>query len=95
VLIAIARLIRRYHDAALSFLVPESWTPVVHQRELPDVTGDEEVVCHNDLAPWNTLFRDRRPAAFIDWIRPLPARELGTSPLRSGTGRRCTPTTVG
>jgi hypothetical protein len=72
VLIATARLIRRYHDAALSFLVPESWTPVVHQQELPDVSGDEEVVCHNDLAPWNTLFRDHRPAAFIDWDSAAP-----------------------
>src|SRR4051795_3341979 len=48
---AAARLIRRFHDATAG----------------SDLAGSEEVVCHNDISPVNTVFLDRRPTALIDF----------------------------
>jgi len=55
-------------------------------RELHDLTagtplaGDAETVCHNDLSPRNTVYRDGgdglRPVAFIDWDLAAPGRRL-------------------
>ena len=48
---AAADLVRRFHDAAAG-------TPLC---------GGEETVCHGDLGPHNTVFRDHRPISIIDW----------------------------
>ncbi len=56
-LVAAARLLLDYHDAAAS----SSWC------------GEQETVCHGDLGPHNTVFRDGLPVAFLDWdhnVRP-------------------------
>jgi hypothetical protein len=55
-------------------------------REFHDLTagtppaGDGEVVCHNDLSPKNTVYRDGgaglRPVAFIDWDLAGPGRRI-------------------
>lgn len=58
-----AGLLRRYHDATVSFtldpLVP--W-----QGPYPDVTP-HEVVCHHDFSPYNCIFRDGHLRAIIDF----------------------------
>lgn len=50
-LVAVARLVRQFHDLTAGSAL----------------AGDQEVVCHHDLSPRNTVFRDGTPVAFIDW----------------------------
>ncbi len=55
-------------------------------RDLHDLTagtqlsGNHDVVCHNDLAPKNTVYRDLgrglRPTAFIDWDLAAPGERI-------------------
>ncbi|MEU3467637.1 phosphotransferase [Streptomyces sp. NPDC006687] len=58
----VGRLMRRMHRAAEGFSPePARWAFE------PATSGPETVVCHNDIAPRNTVFVDGRPVAFIDW----------------------------
>ena len=60
----LARLVRQFHDLTAG-------TPLA---------GTAEVVCHNDLSPRNTVYRDLgrglRPVAFIDWDLAAPGARL-------------------
>jgi thiamine kinase-like enzyme len=67
-LIGVAHLVRQYHDAVATF-VP----PVDAAWQFSDtVPRESEIICHNDLAPWNTVFHDGAPVAFIDWDLASP-----------------------
>jgi aminoglycoside phosphotransferase (APT) family kinase protein len=59
-----AILLRRYHDLTASTAL----------------AGPSEVVCHNDLSPRNTVYRDDgdelRPVAFIDWDLAAPGKRI-------------------
>jgi aminoglycoside phosphotransferase (APT) family kinase protein len=68
-LVAVGQLIRRFHDAVAGFVVPSdaAWQ---FQPNAPR----NGIVCHNDLAPVNTVYVDNRPRAFIDWDFAAPAR---------------------
>jgi hypothetical protein len=68
VLLTVAQLLRRYHDASASFVAPPhaSWQAMVGAR------SDGEVICHNDIAPYHTVMRAGMPAAFIDWDLAAP-----------------------
>jgi aminoglycoside phosphotransferase (APT) family kinase protein len=61
-------LIRRYHEAVAGFVPPDD-------AEWQFLAGAprEGIVCHNDLAPVNTIFSAGRPVAFIDWEYAAPA----------------------
>ncbi|MFF9585454.1 phosphotransferase [Streptomyces achromogenes] len=63
-LVTVARLVREFHDLTAG-------TPLA---------GDQEVVCHNDLSPKNTVYRldggELRPAAFIDWDLAAPGTRI-------------------
>jgi hypothetical protein len=67
----VAALIRRFHDAVESFTprAPFAWSD-----RGGDPAGPLEIVCHNDLAPWNLVHgRDGR-WVFIDWDLAAPGR---------------------
>ncbi|HZC26256.1 MAG TPA: phosphotransferase [Actinopolymorphaceae bacterium] len=63
-LLRVTKLVKQFHDLTAG-------TPLA---------GDGEVVCHNDLAPRNTVYRDDgsglRPYAFIDWDLAAPGRRV-------------------
>lgn len=64
-LVELGKLLRSYHDAAASFAWNErNWR--LEPRE------PVETICHNDLSPWNTVFRAGLPVAFIDWDAAAP-----------------------
>lgn len=62
-LVAVARLIRDYHDATVDFVPPAG---AVWQLSYPDASR-HEVICHNDLAPHNTVYGDAAPVALLDF----------------------------
>jgi hypothetical protein len=64
---AAARLLRRYHDATTGFDADS------REWQFP-AEEPVEVVLHGDPAPYNCVFRDGRPAAWIDFdcARPGP-----------------------
>jgi phosphotransferase family enzyme len=61
---AAARLLRECHDLT----------------EGTDLAGDQEVVCHNDISPRNTVYRQVagqwRPVVFLDWDIAAPGRRV-------------------
>jgi Phosphotransferase enzyme family len=63
-LVRVAELVREFHDLTAG-------TPLA---------GEQEVVCHNDLAPNNTVYvrggAGLRPVAFIDWDLAAPGRRI-------------------
>ena len=59
-LVAVARLVREFHDLTAG-------TPLA---------GTAEVVCHNDLSPKNTVYRNGKPVAFIDWDIAAPGLRI-------------------
>jgi aminoglycoside phosphotransferase (APT) family kinase protein len=60
----VAELVRQFHDLTAGTLLADG----------------QEVVCHNDLSPKNTVYRDLgrglRPVAFLDWDLAAPGRRL-------------------
>lgn len=64
-----AQLVRAYHDAVRSFDPP----PEARWRFCPGAPTSGEIVCHNDVAPWNTVYRDHLPVSLIDWDFSAPA----------------------
>lgn len=58
-LVAVGRMIRRMHDASRGFALPQgaAWR----------AASSGPVICHNDLAPRNVVFRDGLPVGLVDW----------------------------
>ena len=66
----VAVLLREYHDATVDFVVPPDAVWYWQTRE------PAEVICHGDLAPYNCVFRDGRPVAFIDFDTASPGPRI-------------------
>ncbi len=57
-LISIVIMIKKFHDAT----------------EGSNLTGKKEVVCHNDISPWNIVMLDNRPVGLIDFDSAAPGK---------------------
>jgi Ser/Thr protein kinase RdoA (MazF antagonist) len=62
----VGALVRRIHDAAAGFVAPEDaiWETAI-------AAPGDELICHNDLAPWNLVLGERW--VFIDWDAAAPS----------------------
>lgn len=66
-----AALVRRYHDAV------EGWAPATGRwQRAPVAVGEPEVICHNDIAPWNLIAQDGAATGFIDWDTAAPGPRM-------------------
>lgn len=60
-----ARLLRRYHDATIDFVLDNAhWQ--LEKRE------PFEVICHGDFAPYNAVFRENQVVGIIDFDTAHP-----------------------
>ncbi len=66
-----AELSRKLHCAAAGFR-----PAITSYRFDPRPPRPGEVVSHGDLGPWNTVYRDGIPVAFIDWDSAGPVDPL-------------------
>ena len=71
-LVAAAHLLRRYHDATVDFAASDD-LPWAYRY--PDATR-HEVICHNDFAPYNFVYRNGVPFAVIDFDLAGPGPRL-------------------
>lgn len=87
----VAGTIRRFHDAVRSFAESPQFA---WSDRGSDPRGPYEIMCHNDLAPWNLVHgRDGR-WVFIDWDLAAPGRRswdlawalVGMVPLLPASG---------
>lgn len=77
-LVHLGSLLRAYHDAAATF--PWSGREWCYEAREP-----VETICHNEVFPWNTVFRDGVPVALIDFDTAAPgprAWDLGWTAWR-------------
>lgn len=58
---SVGSLLRQYHDSMRGFASRARF------EEGPQSVAEGDIVCHGDIAPRNTVFRDGRAVAFIDW----------------------------
>jgi hypothetical protein len=67
----IARIIRAYHDVVSTY--PHDDTDVWGENGR-DPVGPPELICHNDLGPWNLVKGPGGSWTFIDWDLAAPGR---------------------
>lgn len=68
----LASMLREYHNATLDFNYTneDKWF-LEYRGEL-----DKEVICHNDIAPYNITFLNNEPAGIIDFDTACPAPRI-------------------
>ena len=70
VLMEIAKMLRLYHDAVSDFPVTNDWEPI------DQTPNKNEVICHNDFAIYNIIFRNKKPVGIIDFDVAAPGPRL-------------------
>lgn len=59
-MIKVVKMMREFHDASAG----------------NELSGNSEVVCHNDLAPWNVVLKNDSPVALIDFDEVSPGNRV-------------------
>jgi phosphotransferase family enzyme len=76
-LVSVARLVRAYDDAAVTFTPPPGAEPAPGPQEAPGIPPappyPPELIGHVDITPENVVFRDGEAAALIDFDLAKPA----------------------
>ncbi|MFJ5624781.1 phosphotransferase [Peribacillus loiseleuriae] len=70
VLIEIAKMLRLYHDSVSDFPFDVSW------QSIENTPQQFEVLCHNDFAIYNIIFKHERPIGIIDFDVAGPGTRL-------------------
>lgn len=70
-LIKVAELINAYHAAVAAFAAPSdaAWSRIAPRN-------GAEIICHNDLAPWNLILEPSGAWVFVDWDLTAPGARL-------------------
>ena len=71
-LVAMARLLREYHEAVQGFQ-PRGDATWAARTGAP---GAGELVCHGDFGPWNLVWRGTQPVGILDWDYAWPHRKV-------------------
>lgn len=66
----LAKILRSYHDATVGFI-----TSMKSINEYPEIPL-HEVVCHNDAALYNIVFKDQHPIGIIDFDMAGPGPRI-------------------
>lgn len=70
VLVELAKLLRNFHDATAGFTTSEMSLHNFPEKSL------HEVVCHNDVALYNVVFKNRLPVGIIDFDMAGPGPRI-------------------
>lgn len=70
VLAELAKLLRSYHDATIGFT-----SSVTSSNQYPD-SSLHEVICHNDAALYNIVFKNQYPVGIIDYDMAGPGPRI-------------------
>ena len=75
---SVARLVRRYDDAAAGFGLADGLVPpaVEPAGVSPDPSGPPELIGHRDVTPENVVFRDGAAYALIDFDLARPTTRV-------------------
>ncbi|MBM7702325.1 aminoglycoside phosphotransferase family protein [Metabacillus iocasae] len=66
----IAKMLRLYHDAVSDFPFTKEW------KSLDNTPDNREVICHNDFAIYNIIFKNQQPVGIIDFDLAAPGPRL-------------------
>ncbi len=73
-LVSAAKLLRAYHDVSQKFL---KHNPGANQDWMLPCQSPQEVICHNDFAPYNICFDGEQAVGIIDFDTAHPPAYLG------------------
>ncbi|SDN65591.1 aminoglycoside phosphotransferase family protein [Alkalicoccus daliensis] len=66
----IAEMLRYYHNAVRDFTFSDDWKP------MDNTPGPFEIICHNDFAIYNMIFREEFPVGIIDFDAAAPGPKV-------------------